>query len=69
MNQTGTLQNETLDQVIFRVFGRVNAQLLQLTYNLNPGITDFGLIIPEGIIVNFSDVPTTTEIPTQHLWD
>ena len=69
MKQTTTLQGETLDFVIFRSFGRVDAELLDQTYQLNPELAEFGTTLPEGIVVKLPDMPASTEKPTQHLWD
>ena len=69
MPQTTTLQGETLDFVIFRVFGRVDDKLLDQTYQLNPELAEFGTTLPEGIIVKLPDMPASTEKPTLHLWD
>ena len=69
MKQTTTLQGETLDFVIFRSFDRVDEELLDRTYQLNPELAEFGTALPEGIVVKLPDTPASTEKPTLHLWD
>lgn len=68
MNETTTLDGETLDFVIFRVFGRVNEGLLEQTYQLNPDLAEYGTVLPVGVVVKLPEVPATQENPTIHLW-
>lgn len=69
MNETTTLDGETLDFVIFRVFGRVDEHLLEMTYQLNPELAEYGTVLPAGVVVILPPHPTTHENPTIHLWD
>ena len=41
-----TIENDTLDLVIFRAFGRVDSQLLSIVYGLNPELVGVGPILP-----------------------
>lgn len=69
MNEMITLQHETLDFVIFRFFSRVDQDLFNQTYELNPEISEYGVILPEGIPVKLPVAPASSEKTTLHLWD
>ena len=68
MNETTTVDGETLDFVIFRVYGYVNDQLLEQTYQLNPELAEYGTSLPAGVVVKLPEMPAIQENPTIHLW-
>ena len=69
MNQTESLEGETLDFVVFRSFGYVDSELMDKTYRLNPELMEYGIVLPAGTIVILPELPKSTEKPTLHLWD
>ena len=69
MNEETTLDGDTLDQVIYRALGRVDESLLEQTYLLNPELSEYGPVLPEGVIVKLPDSPAETVTPTIHLWN
>jgi phage tail protein X len=62
-------QDETLDAVIFRGLGRVDAPLLAPTYDLNKGLANLSLKLPTGILLPNATALSTcaTKKPTR-LW-
>ena len=69
MNEEKTIEGDTIDYVLFRVFGRVDESLLEQTLALNPELSEYGPTLPAGVTVKIPEVPATTEAPTVHLWD
>ena len=69
MEETRTLQGETIDAVLYRVYGFVNELLLEQVYTLNPSLPEYGLVFPLGVTIILPQTPAAREIPTVHLWD
>ena len=64
------LDHDTIDLVVFRTLGVVNAELLKETYDLNPEISNYGATLPAGIKVTVPDLPSSTVIEgTVKLYD
>lgn len=62
-------QNDTVDAICYRVFGRTGAVTEQVL-ELNPGLADLGPILPQGTAVTLPDIvqqPQRTD--TVQLWD
>lgn len=63
------LQGETLDALCFRHRGRTHG-VVEATLELNPGLADYGPILPMGLEVDIPDLQTTKPITTLiNLWD
>ena len=56
------LDHDTIDLIVFRTLGVVNAELLKETYDLNPDIANYGTTLPAGIKVTVPDLPSTTVV-------
>ena len=69
MNAEKTVEGDTIDYLLFRVFGRVDESLLDQTYELNPELAEYGTTLPAGVQVKLPDTPASIENPTIHLWD
>ncbi len=64
-----TQQGETVDDLVWRAFGRT-AGLVELVYELNPGLADLGTILPSGITVTLPERPAQKPTaPLLQLWD
>lgn len=46
-----TKENDVLDGILWQIFGFCNEALLQDTYSLNPGLCNYGAILPAGLSV------------------
>ena len=66
-------QDESLDAVIFRALGRVDAPLLAATYQLNKGLANLPLKLPTGTAILLPTATALTKIAPQkkpaRLWD
>ena len=68
MNEAQTIEGDTIDYLLFRVFGRVDEALLEQTFELNVELSEYGPTLPAGVTVKLPEVPATTEAATIHLW-
>ena len=69
--QVRTLQDDTLDMLCWRHLG-TTAGVVEVALELNPGLSAYGPILPQGIIVNLPDPATITgmnKTETVQLWD
>lgn len=63
-------QHDTLDLLCWRHLG-ATANLVEAALELNPGLADYGPILPHGLLVNLPE-PTATPTNTAqvvNLWD
>jgi len=62
-------QGDTVDELCWRHLGRT-AGLVEIVYELNPGLADRGLILPSGLEVKLPDQPANKPTaPLLELWD
>lgn len=65
-------QGDTLDILLWRHTGRTT-DLLEATLLANPGLSDFGAILPHGTAVEIPDAainaPASANQPLIQLWD
>lgn len=63
-------QNDTIDLLVWRNLGST-ASYVEQTLELNPGIAQFGPVLPHGTPVTLPDpLPTTAQTQdTVQLWD
>lgn len=63
-------QGDTVDAIAWRHYGRTRG-VVEAILAANPGLADFGPVLPLGTRVQLPDLPTTQE-PTRQLvqlWD
>lgn len=53
-----TNQNETVDALCWRFYGRT-AGVTEAVLEANPGLADYGPILPQGLIVNMPEAQTS----------
>lgn len=56
-----TLDQDTIDLVVYRTLGVVNEALLKETHDLNPHLSNYGNTLPYSIEVEVPDRPTDAE--------
>jgi len=63
------MQNESVDALCYRHYGSTQGQVERVLI-ANPGLADFGVIVPEGMLVDMPDsVLSSTQKPLINLWD
>ncbi|EDJ1071729.1 tail protein X [Salmonella enterica] len=63
-----SLQNETLDQLCWRVFGRT-AGIVEQLYHDNPRLCELPLRLPHGTAVNVPEQAPAAARQRINLWD
>ncbi|RMM41976.1 tail protein X [Pseudomonas corrugata] len=64
-----TVQNDTVDTLCWRHYGRT-AGVTETVLNANPGLADFGPILPQGLAVQMPEVQTVAPHRQMvNLWD
>lgn len=69
--QVRTQQDDTLDLLCYRHLG-VSTGVVEIALDLNPGLANYGPILPQDLIVELPDPATVTGInltETVQLWD
>lgn len=62
-------EGETVDQLIWRVFGTLDGLLVEQTLDINRGLAAAGPILPAGRQVLLPPDPVPPEQPLVRLWD
>jgi phage tail protein X len=63
------LQGDTVDAICWRIYGRT-AGVTEAVLEANPGLADFGTILPHGTFVTIPDAaPQAPELQMVNLWD
>lgn len=68
--QVRTLSNDTVDSLCWRHLGKT-AGMTEIVLSINPGVCDYGPILPQGIIVEIPDAPpaSTATATIVKLWE
>lgn len=61
-------QGDSLDEVCARYYGRTEG-VFEAVLVANPGLADFGEILPHGIAIEMPDLPDSAVKETINLWD
>ncbi|MFC9008343.1 tail protein X [Streptomyces microflavus] len=62
-------QNETVDALCWRYYGRT-AGVTEAVFEANPGLADYGPILPQGLVVNMPEAQTSApQRQMVNLWD
>ncbi|RHW21687.1 tail protein X [Pseudomonas jilinensis] len=68
MDQVRALQNDTVDAICWRYYGRT-AGVTEAVLEANPGLADQGAVLPMGYLVTLPDQPRQAEQQAINLWD
>ena len=63
-----TMQNETIDALAYRVFGKT-AGIVEIIYQNNPKLCEFPAILPMGTEVNVPETVAEKNKNSINLWD
>ncbi|KQZ94567.1 tail protein X [Pseudomonas sp. Root562] len=62
-------QGDTVDAICWRIYGRT-AGVTEAVLEANPGLADFGTILPHGTLVQLPDAaPQAEQRQMVNLWD
>lgn len=63
------LQDDTVDALCWRHLGTTR-DVVEQTYELNPGLADLGAVLPHGQVVTLPEsTPQPSAAPVVKLWD
>lgn len=62
------MQGDTVDEICYRHYGRT-LQVVELVYVANPGLAEYGPVLPHGYEVLLPDLPAASTGETVNLWD
>ncbi|HCT3597597.1 TPA: tail protein X [Klebsiella pneumoniae] len=62
------MQGDTLDALCARYYGRTEG-VVETVLQANPGLSELGVILPHGTVVDLPDVETSPTAETLNLWD
>lgn len=60
---------DTADRIAWAVYGRQNDRLTETLLDANPGLCEYGPILPAGVTVIIPDAPEPGVTTTVRLWD
>lgn len=64
-----SLENDTIDLIIYRELGFVDDDMLSRTMALNPEVAEYGATLPAGVEIHLPEPPTPSDIvETIKLW-
>lgn len=64
-----TNQNDTVDALCWRFYGRT-AGITEAVLEANPGLADYGPILPQGLVVNMPEAQASApQRQMVQLWD
>lgn len=68
--QVRAVQGDTVDEICWRHFGRT-AGVVEQVLEMNRGLADLGVILPEGTLVELPDEAPAAAVTAQlvQLWD
>ncbi|EOO9425743.1 tail protein X [Escherichia coli] len=62
------MQGDTLDALCARYYGRTE-NVVETVLQANPGLSELGVILPHGTLIDLPDVETSPTAETLNLWD
>ncbi|EED0941716.1 tail protein X [Enterobacter pseudoroggenkampii] len=62
------MQGDTLDALCARYYGRTE-NVVETVLQANPGLSELGVILPHGTVIDLPDVETSPTAETLNLWD
>jgi len=69
MNIYRTSEGDTADQIAWRHYGTTGARVVEQLLDANPGLADYGPILPAGVLVTLPAIQTAAEVEGVKLWD
>ena len=68
MIQYQTKTNDMIDAICNRYYGKQSGAV-ELVYEANRGLADYGPVLPSGLILELPELPAAETTPVIKLWD
>lgn len=62
------LQGDTLDAICARYYGRTEG-VVETVLDANPGLSELGVILAHGTVIELPEVESAAKTETVNLWD
>lgn len=69
MAKYSTKDGDTLDEIAYRYYGNTNNLVVENIIEANFNITNYGPILPAGVLIELPEVEQSTEKQKVKLWD
>jgi phage tail protein X len=63
-----TREGDTADLIAWRVYGRQDDGVVEALIDANPGLADYGPVLPEGLAVELPEISTAPVTASVRLW-
>lgn len=60
---------DTIDNIAWKQYGTRAGRVMERLLDANPGIADYGPVLPAGVTIVIPDLPIPAEKKTIKLWD
>ena len=67
MSEYRTQYNDMVDAICYKFYG-VSSKAVEIIYEANRGLADYGPLLPAGLIIELPDIELVT-VTTVKLWD
>lgn len=64
-----TREGDTADLIAWKHYGRLEGRMVERLLEANPGLADYGPILPAGVIVQLPEVAPQDKVDGVRLWD
>lgn len=65
-----TRDGDVVDEIAWRQYGAVDADILRIVLEANPGVADYGPKLPAGVSITLPDIPKPASTrKAVSLWD
>jgi phage tail protein X len=67
--QYRTREGDTLDQIVWKHYGRQDGRHVEQVLEANPGLVEHGPILPAGVLIQLPDLSAPEKVDGVRLWD
>lgn len=61
-------EGDTVDLVVWRYYGRQNELIVERVLEENPGLADYGPVLPEGVRIALPEIAEEQSTESVRLW-
>ncbi|WPY95588.1 tail protein X [Limimaricola variabilis] len=61
-------EGDVVDRVVWGHYGRQDGRLVERVLEANPGLADYGPILPAGVLITLPAEPGPSQAETVRLW-
>lgn len=64
-----TKDGDTADMIAWQFYGTTDGQVVERLLQANPGVADYGPVLPSGVIIILPELPAVGQTKGVRLWD